>query len=155
MQTVSSLAAAELRVSLSTLQPLLSESHPDRELSLALTHFRHQLSVWEKTRAISPLPPPSESLRAVAAPLRALPHAQTTEQYVSYPYPERDPVEEREVLRLVAPGNLLELNHSLWLGRRNFALPLRVLVAGGGTGDTCVGLAQHLHDLEWYLESLD
>src|SRR4029077_5315219 len=36
----------------------------------------------------------------------------------------------------------LEVNHYLFSGRLNFVRPFRALVAGGGTGDPCIILAQ-------------
>jgi hypothetical protein len=58
-----------------------------------------------------------------------------SQQYDRYPYPARsaDPQDEREVLRLSSPGNVLELNYLVWDGRRDFTRPLRILVAGGGS----------------------
>jgi SAM-dependent methyltransferase len=41
---------------------------------------------------------------------------------------------------------LAEVNHYLFAGRRDFALPFRALVAGGGTGDAAIMLAQQLSD---------
>jgi SAM-dependent methyltransferase len=65
-------------------------------------------------------------------------------QYESYPYPVRDPADE--VWRLItgSPGPIDELNHYVFGGRRDFAKPFRVLVAGGGTGDATIMLAQQL-----------
>lgn len=65
-------------------------------------------------------------------------------QYESYPYPERDPAEE--VLRLVQTetGNLDAVNHHVFGGGLAPDRPLRVLVAGGGTGDASIYLAQQL-----------
>ena len=65
-------------------------------------------------------------------------------QYEAYPYPTRDPREEARRLVVGSPGQLDELNHCLFAGRRDFAAPFRVLVAGGGTGDAAIMLAQQL-----------
>jgi SAM-dependent methyltransferase len=67
-------------------------------------------------------------------------------QYEDYPYPERDPEQEPERLEVHFPSNLAEINHYVFGGRRDFARPFRVLVAGGGTGDTTVLLAQQMTD---------
>jgi len=67
-------------------------------------------------------------------------------QYEAYPYPARDPREETERLITGSPSQLAEVNHHLFAGRRNFALPFRALVAGGGTGDAAIMLAQQLSD---------
>lgn len=66
-------------------------------------------------------------------------------QYESHPYPARDPADEDRRLITGSPSHLLEIGHYLWgAGRR--AGRLRVLFAGGGTGDGLVMLAQQLHD---------
>ena len=67
-------------------------------------------------------------------------------QYESYPYPPRDPADEAKRLITGSPSQLAELNHYLFAGRRDFARPFRVLVAGGGTGDAAIMLAQQLAD---------
>jgi ubiquinone/menaquinone biosynthesis C-methylase UbiE len=67
-------------------------------------------------------------------------------QYEALPYPPRDPREE--ALRLITgtPSHILEVNHYLFSGRLNFNRPFRALVAGGGTGDACIMLAQQMVD---------
>jgi len=67
-------------------------------------------------------------------------------QYEAYPYPARDPRDERKRLIAGSPSHLDEVNHYLFAGRRDFAKPFRALVAGGGTGDAAVMLAQQLSD---------
>ena len=67
-------------------------------------------------------------------------------QYEAYPYPQRDPRDEAKRLITGSPSNLLEINHYLFGGRRDFTQPFRALVAGGGTGDATVMLAQQLAD---------
>ncbi len=68
------------------------------------------------------------------------------DQYEAYPYPSRDPADEAKRLVVGSPSNLLEINHYLFAGRRDFAKPFRALVAGGGTGDATIMLAQQLAD---------
>lgn len=68
------------------------------------------------------------------------------QQYELLPYPARDPREEAQRLIEGSPSHLLELNHYLYAGARDFAQPFRALVAGGGTGDGLIMLAQHLAD---------
>ncbi len=68
------------------------------------------------------------------------------DQYEAYPYPSRDPKDERKRLITGSPSNLAELNHYLFAGKRDFTKPFRVLVAGGGTGDATIMLAQQLAD---------
>lgn len=67
------------------------------------------------------------------------------QQYEVYPYPARDPKDEAKRLVTGSPSHLEELTHFLFRGRIDRS-PLRVLFAGGGTGDGLVMLAQQAHD---------
>src|SRR6516162_7688052 len=67
-------------------------------------------------------------------------------QYEALPYPPRDPRDEAIRLITGTPSHVLEINHYLFSGRLNFMRPFRALVAGGGTGDACIMLAQQLVD---------
>ena len=67
-------------------------------------------------------------------------------QYEELPYPARDPRDEAIRLITGTPSHILEINHYLFSGRLNFIRPFRALVAGGGTGDACIMLAQQLAD---------
>jgi SAM-dependent methyltransferase len=67
-------------------------------------------------------------------------------QYEAYPYPPRDPRDEAKRLIEGSPSHLLEINHYVFGGRRDFRQPFRALIAGGGTGDGTIMLAQHLAD---------
>ncbi len=67
-------------------------------------------------------------------------------QYEAYPYPSRDPEEERKRLVTGSPSHVLEVDHFVFQGARDWSRPLRVLVAGGGTGDGLVQLAQQVAD---------
>ena len=67
-------------------------------------------------------------------------------QYEAYPYPARDPAEEAQRLLIGSPSQLLEVNHFLFRGALDFDQPFRALVAGGGTGDATIMLAQQLAD---------
>jgi SAM-dependent methyltransferase len=68
------------------------------------------------------------------------------QQYEAFPYPLRDPQEEKTRLLEGYPSHLLEVDHYIFGGRRDFRQPFRVLVAGGGTGDAVMMLGQHLAD---------
>ena len=70
------------------------------------------------------------------------------EQYEAYPYPARDPADEAKRLIEGSPSHLLEINHYIFAGARDFRQPFRALVAGGGTGDALIMLAQHLKDAD-------
>lgn len=63
-------------------------------------------------------------------------------QYEAYPYPERDPADEAKRLITGSPSDPREMDHFLWGGLRDWSKPLRALVAGGGTGDGLIQLAQ-------------
>ena len=68
-------------------------------------------------------------------------------QYEALPYPERNPADEGKRLVTGSPSHLHEVDHHLFGGtltRRTD--PFRVLVAGGGTGDALIMLAQHCAD---------
>jgi SAM-dependent methyltransferase len=67
-------------------------------------------------------------------------------QYEDYPYPPRNPDDEARRLIEGSPSHLDEINHYLFAGKRDFSKPFRALVAGGGTGDATLMLAQHLAD---------
>ncbi len=67
------------------------------------------------------------------------------QQYEAYPYPSRDPKDEAKRLVTGSPSHLDELTHFLFGGRIDRS-PLKVLFAGGGTGDGLVMLTQQLRD---------
>lgn len=67
-----------------------------------------------------------------------------SDQYEAFPYPERDPRDEKKRLITGSPSHPLEMDHFLWAGRRDWSKPIRILVAGGGTGDALIQLAQTL-----------
>lgn len=67
-------------------------------------------------------------------------------QYEAYPYPERDPAEEARRLVRGSPSDPLEIDCFLHAGARDWSRPFRALVAGGGTGDAAIMLAQLLAD---------
>jgi SAM-dependent methyltransferase len=70
--------------------------------------------------------------------------ARNTAQYEAYPYPERDPADEAKRLIVGSPSHPAEIDHFLFAGRRDWSKPFRALVAGGGTGDALIQLAQVL-----------
>ncbi len=66
------------------------------------------------------------------------------DQYDAYPYPERDPAEEKTRLITGSPSHPVEIDHFLFAGQRDWSHPFRALVAGGGTGDALIQMAQIL-----------
>lgn len=68
-----------------------------------------------------------------------------SDQYEGYPYPDRDPKDERKRLIEGSPSDLAEIRHYLFAGGLpdTGGEPFRALIAGGGTGDAAIMLAQH------------
>lgn len=77
------------------------------------------------------------------------------EQYEDFPYPPRNPAEESLRLLHALSGNLLIINHHCFAGRRDFRKGFRCLVAGGGTGDTVIYLAEQLRNFDAEIVYLD
>jgi 2-polyprenyl-3-methyl-5-hydroxy-6-metoxy-1,4-benzoquinol methylase len=65
-------------------------------------------------------------------------------QYEEYPFPLRDPDDENKRLIIAEQEAIGKLNHFCFGGRQNFDEGFRVLVAGGGTGDHTIFLAEQL-----------
>ena len=70
--------------------------------------------------------------------------AQLAAQYEAFPYPKRDPREESKRLIVGSPGHLYEIDHWIFGGLRPASRPLNALIAGGGTGDATIMLAQQM-----------
>ena len=70
--------------------------------------------------------------------------ARLADQYEAYPYPKRDPRDETRRLIIGSPSHLREVDHWVFGAARPRSIPLRALIAGGGTGDAAIMLAQHL-----------
>src|ERR1700690_2519414 len=65
-------------------------------------------------------------------------------QYEAYPYPYRDPRDEAKRLIVGSPGYLREIDHWVFSASRPASQPLRALIAGGGSGDATIMLAQQM-----------
>ncbi|GBR07062.1 class I SAM-dependent methyltransferase [Acetobacter oeni] len=65
-------------------------------------------------------------------------------QYEAYPYPERDPRDETKRLLIGSPSHLREIDYWVFGAKRSRSLPLRVLIAGCGTGDAAIMLGTHM-----------
>ncbi|PKR52018.1 class I SAM-dependent methyltransferase [Thalassospira marina] len=74
--------------------------------------------------------------------------SRTRDQYETFPYPERRAEEEDQRLIAGSPGDWGEVVHYVFGGRDPGASgeAIRILVAGGGTGDALVMLAQQAQD---------
>ncbi|MBI3514796.1 MAG: class I SAM-dependent methyltransferase, partial [Proteobacteria bacterium] len=79
--------------------------------------------------------------------MTAMSEREVREQYEALPYPARDPRDEAKRLIVGSPSHVLEIDHYVFGGRRDWSRPFRALFAGGGTGDGAIMLAQQLADL--------
>ena len=70
--------------------------------------------------------------------------ARLAAQYEAFPYPKRDPRDEARRLVVGSPSHLREIDHWVFGTARPASQPLRALVAGGGTGDGAIMLAQQM-----------
>ncbi len=68
------------------------------------------------------------------------------EHYDAYPYPARDPMDENKRLIAGSPSNPMEIDHHVFGGMRGWSAPFQVLIAGGGSGDGLIQIAQLLTD---------
>ncbi|MCK6372423.1 MAG: class I SAM-dependent methyltransferase, partial [Gammaproteobacteria bacterium] len=76
-------------------------------------------------------------------------------QYEQLPYPPREPeLEKRRLIHKIG-DNLIILNHHCYGGSRDFSRGFRALVAGGGTGDSTIYLAEQLRELGGEVVYLD
>ena len=66
---------------------------------------------------------------------------QVRAQYEVYPYPERKPSDEKKRLVMGSPSMPAEIDHYLYAGKRDWREPMKVLFAGGGTGDGLIQFA--------------
>lgn len=71
---------------------------------------------------------------------------EVVDHYLDYPYPMRNPEDEKTRLLQIHGENLNELNHWLFQGKQTFDKGFRVLIAGGGTGDSSTYMAEQLRD---------
>jgi SAM-dependent methyltransferase len=72
--------------------------------------------------------------------------AAVQEHYMDYPYPYRNPEDETHRMLTTSGEYLGEMNHWLFKGKENFKKNFRILIAGGGTGDSSTFLGEQLKD---------
>lgn len=77
------------------------------------------------------------------------------DHYMDYPYPHRDPAEEKTRLLQLLGESLVELNHNLFKGKEDFQKGFRILIAGGGTGDASTFLGEQLKNTDAEIIYLD
>ena len=77
------------------------------------------------------------------------------QQYEALPYPPRNPDDEKSRLLRTVGDSLSELNHCCFKGQRNFDRDFHCLVAGGGTGDSVIYLAEQLRGTSAEIVYLD
>ena len=68
-------------------------------------------------------------------------------QYEALPYPPCSPQDEHQRLVLTWLEDLPMINHYCFAGRQSFKNGFRALVAGGGTGDATIFLAEQLRSI--------
>lgn len=87
------------------------------------------------------------------------PHNQASErvraQYETLPYPHRDPQDEQQRRICTLIDNLDAVNHYCFGGARDIRSGFRALVAGGGTGDSLLYLAEQLRHTDAVITYLD
>jgi SAM-dependent methyltransferase len=77
------------------------------------------------------------------------------EQYEHLPYPPRDPQDESKRLITTWLDDLPMINHYCYGGRQSFRNGFRALVAGGGTGDGTIYLAEQLRSTDAEIVHID
>jgi SAM-dependent methyltransferase len=80
---------------------------------------------------------------------------QVREQYEALPYPPRDPEDEKTRIIRTWLDDLAMINHYCFAGKQSFRDRFRVLVAGGGTGDSTIFLAEQLRHTDAEIVHLD
>ena len=66
--------------------------------------------------------------------------------YENLPFPLRNPDDEKFRLLITPPDVLAKINHYCFEGKESFEGNFRALIAGGGTGDALIYLAQQLSE---------
>ena len=76
-------------------------------------------------------------------------------QYEAMPYPPCDPQNDKTRLVLTWLEDLPMINHYCFAGKQSFSKGFRALVAGGGTGDATIFLAEQLRGTDAEIVHLD
>ena len=97
-------------------------------------------SVADRETGASRRPAQGLCLRTMTDPT----DARLAAQYEAYPYPTRDKRDEAKRLIIGSPGHLKEIDWWVFGATRPASRPLHALIAGGGTGDATIMLAQQM-----------
>lgn len=98
---------------------------------------------------------PAKSI-TMAAPMKASSYLpEVKEQYEHLPYPPVDPLDEHKRLQRTWLEDLPMMNHYCYQGKQTFGDGFKVLVAGGGTGDATIYLAEQLRHTNARIVHLD
>ncbi|MDB5884949.1 MAG: Methyltransferase type 12 [Polaromonas sp.] len=76
-------------------------------------------------------------------------------QYEALPYPPCNPQDDKKRLVMTWLEDLPMINHYCFAGKQSFSQGFRVLVAGGGTGDATIFLAEQLRGTDAEIVHLD
>lgn len=76
-------------------------------------------------------------------------------QYEAMPYPPCNPQDDRKRLVMTWLEDLPMINHYCFAGKQSFQNKFRALVAGGGTGDATIFLAEQLRGTDAEIVHLD
>lgn len=76
-------------------------------------------------------------------------------QYEELPYPERKPLDELKRILMTYFDGIDRINHICHGGMKDFTDGARILIAGGGTGDSTIFLAEQLRDTNSEIVYLD
>ena len=76
-------------------------------------------------------------------------------QYEELPYPERKPLDELKRIEMIFYDGIDRINHICHSGLKDFTAGARILIAGGGTGDSLIFLAEQLRDTNSEIVYLD
>lgn len=81
--------------------------------------------------------------------------SQLRSQYEQYPYPPRNPDDEKKRLVRTSLDFLPKISHFCFRGQLNLKQPFEILVAGGGTGDSAIYLAEQVRHGPTRIDYLD
>lgn len=106
------------------------------------------MRLWAETIRLCHLFPPESAM-----PDNYLPKVRN--QYETLPYPPCDPQDDHHRLTQTWLEDLPMINHYCFAGKQSFQNNFRALVAGGGTGDATIFLAEQLRNTNASIVHLD